>query len=202
MSDFKGVNVRDVEVILPSKVPKNVNETNSVADLREYLEPRVIDAVLQKMPPGPDRMLVATLWMTGLRVTEVISLKKRDFDFVNNRARVRHLKSKKSSERVIPLKKELAVLLNFYTSNLRVDDLVFPITRRQAHRIVVRWFGEGVHPHTFRHSFAVNFLNQSKSPSALLILQRLLGHAHLQDTLIYLSLAPNDLALALEEVSF
>jgi len=53
--------------------------------------------------------------------------------------------------------------------------------------------------HTARHTFATSFLEKAKSAKALLILQRLLGHAKLDHTLIYAHLVDEDIKNAMAE---
>ena len=42
------------------------------------------------------------------------------------------------------------------TAGMGLNDRVFPYSRQRVWQITRKYWGKGVHPHTFRHSFAVN----------------------------------------------
>ena len=169
-------------------------------DLPKYLSKDQILDRLSIISPGKERMILSTLWMTGIRVTELISIRKCDVDFINHEASIRWLKNRVWNKRVIPLKKEICQLLSLYASAKKYDDLIFPYTRQWMYSIVKKYMG--CSPHQLRHSFAVHFLRSSQNPMALVILQRLLGHKTIKTTMEYLKIVPHDLAIELEKVSF
>jgi len=196
------VKSNEIEVLDPKKVTNsNQNVPPIKQEIRKYLDKETILEVINNLPQGIAKMLIIVLWMTGLRVSELNSIRKKDIDIKNKIMRVRWLKSRKYNERIIPIKTELAYILEIYVSTKNSDDLIFPVTRQYIYRVVSRHF-PGYSPHTLRHSFAVNFLRQSTNPTALVILQRLLGHSKIQTTLEYLRIVPSDMAKALAEVSF
>lgn len=167
---------------------------------KKYIEKDDINYLLDRMPPGKDKMMIQTMWMTGIRVTELINIRKRDIDFTNKTMSVRWLKNRKWNERIIPVHKHLLQMLNMYTAGLKADDLAFGITRQRVYQIVKKWFK--THPHTLRHSFAINFLRQNSSPWGARILQKLLGHSNVNTTMTYLDIVPADMALELNNISF
>lgn len=196
MDEF--VEHREIEVLKPQDITNHIG--NVKLGIRKYIEKEEIDKLLSEMPPGRDKMMIITLWMSGIRVGELISIKKGDIDFQNNTVRIKWLKNRKYQERIIPIKKELCSMLSFYSAGLLSESRVFPLSRQRVHKIVNNWLG--THPHTLRHSFAVNFLRQSSSATALVILQRLLGHKRIQTTMEYLKIVPSDMALELEKIKF
>ena len=142
--------------------------------------------------------LALLLWYSGVRVTEALELRKKHIDFQNGVCRVLHQKSRKWYERLIPLHNELLVFLRAYTATLKADDKLFPFSRQQAFMVIKKHFL--VSPHALRHSFAVNFIRQNKSPGGLKQLQNLLGHSNIGTTMIYLQALALDTQEALNEI--
>lgn len=166
-------------------------------DIPKYFDKEHIHELLSKIENHEERMLVQTLWMSGLRVTEVISFKKRDIDFKNKIITVRWLKSRKYNERKVPIHSALVQMLAIYTGNMNLDDVVFPITRQRAWQITKKTCN--TNPHTFRHSFAVNYLREGGN---IVNLFRILGHSKIQTTMEYLRIVPTDLSKELETIGF
>lgn len=185
LTPFKSLNVEVLEPVSNKK------------ELRKYLDKENIVAKLNDLSPGKDKMFLITLWMTGLRVTEIISLRKRDLDFNNHIMTIRYLKSRKFFERIVPFKKELGDMLQIYTLNMKADDRLFPMQRARAWKITKKLLG--ISPHQLRHSFAVHYLRQG---GRIEDLKRLLGHSNVVTTFEYLKIVPSDLAKELEKVNF
>jgi integrase len=176
------------------------------SDIPEYLNKEEINLLLSNIKDSEkmDGLLIMFLWRTGVRITEAISIKKRDIDFINQTAKIRWLKKRKAIDRVIPLERDLIYNLSVYCSNLNLDDLIFPFTRQRAFQIIKKHIKRNliqkvVSPHTFRHSFAINFLKQTKN---LVALQKLLGHAQITTTMIYLNIVQSDLREELNKVEW
>lgn len=168
--------------------------------LRKYLSKEEILNLLDQVPPGKAKAMLLTMWYTGIRVSEVINIKKKDIDFQNKTIKIKYLKSRKYLERIIPFHSGIKSILELYTAPLNYEDKLFDYNRQYVHRLCRRYLN--THPHTIRHSFAVNYLRQSKSPAALVILKQLMGHKSINTTMEYLKIVPNDLAKELEEISF
>lgn len=175
--------------------------TNTLQSVKQqipkYWDRDEIIAKLALVSNHKDKMLLEYLWMTGVRITEAISLKKQDIDFQHYTMRIRWLKSRKYQERIIPMHPQLKSILELYTAPMKQEEAVFPYTRQRAWQIVKRWMGG--HPHQFRHSFAVHWL---RSGGDLVNLHRILGHARVQTTMEYLKIVPTDLGKDLIKLSF
>lgn len=132
-------------------------------------------------------ILLLTLWRTGMRVSEITNLRKQDIR--TNTIIVRQGKGKK--DRVIPLETELDHLLGLYADQMKPRDKLFKMSERQVRNIVKRYSPEelDVHPHTFRHSFAVHCL---KNGMNIRTLQKILGHSSLTTTQVYLDIIGQD----------
>ena len=142
-------------------------------------------------------VLLLTLWRTGMRNSDIVNLKKQDIQ--DKTIIVRQGKGKK--DRVIPLESELGNLLGLFIDRLKPRDKLFPITDRQVRNIVYKYSPDelDVHPHTFRHSFAVHCL---KSGMNIRTLQRILGHTSLTTTQVYLDLVGKDIVDDFEKVDW
>ena len=146
-----------------------------------------------------DWLIMQTLAKTGLRASELGNLKVRDIDFQAELITVREGKGGK--DRVIPLHPQLSEWLHEWLSG-SVDGYVFlsqqgnPISTRTLNNIVRKYAkragipAELAHPHTFRHTFAVQCL---KAGMNLRTVQKMLGHASLTTTQIYLDVTGEDI---------
>jgi len=161
----------------PKSLPKYISETE-------------ISIILDKAKKHSYRnyILLLTLWRTGMRNSEIVALAKRDI--INDTIIVRDAKGHK--DRVIPLEKELGNLLGLYSDRFGLKEPLFNISDRQVRNIVYKYAEDGmdVHPHTFRHSFAVYCLKHGMN---LRSLQKILGHSSLTTTQVYLDVVGEDI---------
>ena len=137
-----------------------------------------------------DRALLTTLFSTGLRVSELVSL-RRDQDLSSQEIAVR---GKGEKVRVVFFSDEAIAAIRAY---LRVrEDMsgaLFagrgdsPLTTRSVERIVAKRAREAgiskkVTPHVLRHMFATTLLSNGADIRAV---QEMLGHANISTTQVY-----------------
>jgi len=162
------------------KLPKYLRE----ADIEEMLDNA-------KRNRKRDYLMILAMYRTGMRVSELTSLCKRDIDFEEGLITIRDGKGGK--DRIIPLESELNNLLGFYSDDMSQDDTLFDISNRQVGRIVKKYAPERIEerasPHKLRHSFGVHCIRQGMN---LRTLQKILGHSDLATTQVYLDLAGKD----------
>lgn len=165
--------------------------TRKPKTLPKYLSKEEISCILDKAKKDRYRnyILILTLWRTGMRVSEVVKLQKRDVGDGNIIVRL----GKGKKDRVIPIESELGNILGLYIDRLGNRDKLFPISDRQVRNVVYKYSPKDldVHPHTIRHSFAVHCLKQGIN---LRSLQKILGHSNLNTTQIYLDVIGEDVA--------
>ena len=90
------------------------------------------------------------------------------------------------------------------TYKLKLPDKLFSMTPQAAHmelKEVIRKveLPDWIHLHTFRHSFAVNCLFQGMNISTL---KEILGHANVENTMVYLKVFQPDLKEQMARVIF
>lgn len=183
------------EILRPKNLTKGVERSKK--EMLKYLDKEAIAEGIDRIHDSQEKMFITFLWMSGVRVTEAINIKRGDLDFQNKTIRIRWLKSRKYTERNIPIHSTLVLMLGIYTGAMNREDRIFSFTRQRAFQITQKWFK--VSPHCFRHSFAVNYL---RSGGNIVNLSRLLGHARIQTTMEYLKIVPSDLAKELEGIKF
>ncbi|MCH9672273.1 MAG: site-specific tyrosine recombinase XerD [Gammaproteobacteria bacterium] len=148
-----------------------------------------------------DRVMLETLYATGLRVSELVALTMSELDMVQGLVRVR---GKGDKERLVPLGEVALDWLGRYVRGARLDllagrssDAVFPTRRgkamtRQAFWYLIKRYARiagitaALSPHTLRHAFATHLLNHGAD---LRVIQLLLGHSDLATTEIYTHVA-------------
>ena len=170
----------------------------------DYLEKEQVDEILRaaEMSSTRDYLLLRFMWRTGVRVSEVINVTPKDIEFKNGVVNVR--KAKGGRQRRVPLDEDTLKMLSDYVLALNTpeDQPVFPIKRNRVFNIVKKYgnmIGVNIHPHTLRHSFAINLV---RGGTDLRRVQLMLGHTSLSITQVYLQFNDNDLREAYEKVAF
>lgn len=174
---------------LPRNLPKSLTE--------EHVESLLLAPNVEEPLGLRDRAMLETLYASGLRVSELVTLKLAQVSLDMGIVRVM---GKGAKERVVPLGEEALAWIKRYVKEGRpgllagktTDDL-FVTTHgaamtRQAFWYVIKRYaaqagiGKPVSPHTLRHAFATHLLNHGAD---LRVVQLLLGHADISTTQIY-----------------
>jgi len=171
-------------------------------DVPKYLTADEVSHVLASISnKARDHLLVSMLWQTGARVSELLDVRVKDVDFYARTIQLHTLKRRvKTATRALPLQDGLKGDIGAYIAmkGLKKDDKLFPITRQTAYFIVRRAvlnadiemkLASRAHPHVFRHSFAVHCI---LAGVPIVVLQQWLGHASINNTLIYLQVLGRD----------
>jgi integrase/recombinase XerD len=108
---------------------------------------------------------------------------------------VRIEKAKGGKQRRVPLDAlTLAKLQAYIDANAIAPEApLFPITQQWVRKLInkyARQIGKNIHPHAFRHSFAINSVRHGVD---LRRLQQVLGHTNLNTTAVYLQFNDQDL---------
>lgn len=188
MNDIKNINNQVIDAAFSTYKKKN---------LIKYWDRDYIVNSIDNIDNASHRMLITFLWMSGVRITEAVSLRKKNIDFQNYVMTLRWLKSRKYKERVAPIHTNLRDLLQVYTAAMKSEDRVFPVSRQTGWNITQKYLGGN--PHKLRHSFAVNWL---RCDGNLVTLHRILGHSKIQTTMEYLKIVPQDQGKELQKIRF
>jgi len=148
-----------------------------------------------------DRTMIELMYASGLRVSELVTLKTVHLSLNEDVLRVT---GKGSKERMVPFGAEAHEWVRRYMAEARAlilkgqrSDALFvtarggPMTRQMFWTLVKRHaLVAGIHaplsPHTLRHAFATHLLNHGADLRAV---QMLLGHADISTTTIYTHVA-------------
>jgi integrase/recombinase XerD len=161
-------------------------------------------AVSKRPTAARDRAIVATLLDSGIRASELCALIIADYDQKRGRLNIRHGKGDKQrfvflgdrSRKAIwkymaerPDAKTKEPLFATQTGNHLDRNNLRHLLQNIAERADV----ENVHPHRFRHTFAIMFLRNGGN---VFELQKILGHENLKTVQRYAKLAEIDLEMA------
>ncbi len=185
-----------------SDVAAEVDTPQVGRSLPKYLAAQEVDALLQQPDPSTpaglrDKAMLELLYATGMRVSELVSLRWEDFD--PNLGIVRCL-GKGSKERLIPVGKSALRAVEAYVRQgrgklLKHPSVPFlflnlrggPLSRVGFWKILAR-YGRAARiptpltPHLVRHSFATHLLERGAD---LRSIQLMLGHSDISTTQIY-----------------
>lgn len=155
--------------------------------------------------------ILETLYGSGLRVSELISLKISDLHFEEN---LLLITGKGNKQRLVPLGGVCKQKLQVYIEEVRVHvpvkkdfrDIVFlnqhgrQLTRAMIFTIVRQTAANAgiekkISPHTFRHSFATHLLENGAD---LRSIQIMMGHENITTTEVYMHLDTQHLSKSLQ----
>ncbi len=171
------------------KLPQFVNEAemNLLLDSCEFSD----DFVGMR-----DRLIMELLYGTGIRLSELITLKTQNVHLLNRTIKVL---GKRNKERVIPFSASLEKVIKQYLQlkkfsfskdelpNLIVTDKGEPCYPMFIYRVVKKYLNlfttiDKRSPHVLRHTFATHLLNKGADLNAV---KDLLGHTSLAATQVY-----------------
>ena len=181
-------------------------------DLPVYIRQKEMEEVLDEKPFADesfaskrDRLIVLMLYSTGMRRAELIGLRDADVDASKGELKVL---GKRNKERVIPFGDELKEAIGRYREERarftgqdhtemffvrREEGLpIYPslVERAVKKELTGHSRASRLSPHTLRHSFATDMLNNGADLSAV---QQLLGHRSLATTQVYTHITYRDL---------
>jgi integrase/recombinase XerC len=142
-----------------------------------------------------DKLVIDMLYQTGMRLSELVSLKETDIDMSLNQIKVT---GKGNKQRIIPFHKQLGYAIIAYMEvkrktfdqhepTLIVTDKGRKSYEKLIYRIVHKFLSaettlSKTSPHILRHTFATHLLNNGAN---ILAIKELLGHSSLAATQVY-----------------
>jgi len=145
------------------------------------------------------KALISLLYSSGLRIGELLELRKSDIDSIRMLIHIRGAKGKK--DRYTILSKQALIILRSYYLQFKPADYLFEgqkggkYSSESAAKVFKRALekakiGKNATLHTLRHSFATHLLENGVGVSHI---QKLLGHNSIKTTLIYTHIAQDSL---------
>jgi integrase/recombinase XerD len=185
-----------VSLLQNPKLPQSLPNTLTESQVIELLNTPKTDDPIQLR----DKAMLEVLYATGLRVTELVSLR---LDQLSLQQGVVRVVGKGNKERLVPLGEDAVDWVATFLKQGRgallksESDVVFPSQRgvamtRQTFWHRIKFYSQianiqsDLSPHTLRHAFATHLLNHGAD---LRVVQMLLGHSDLSTTQIYTHVA-------------
>ncbi len=142
------------------------------------------------------RIILSLAYSAGLRSKELVNLRISDIDFERKTIHIR--KSKYNKDRIVPLSNYIAKGIKKYLKVENPNNWLFNgkepdgryspnglawVMREALKKTDIK---KSVNLHALRHSYATHLLEQGVN---IVTIKELLGHAHIQTTMIYLHVA-------------
>ncbi len=170
--------------------------------LPSFVEEEKMDELLDSHSFGKDfhgarnKLIIELLYLTGMRLSELILLEDRHIDFYERTVKVT---GKRNKERIIPLAQAAVdIIMNYLdmrkkefpepsTTHFFVTNKGKPLYPKFVYKVVNSYLRlvttmEKRSPHVLRHSFATHMLNRGADLNAI---KEILGHANLSATQVY-----------------
>lgn len=197
-SFFKYLTKMEVISSNPMLLVSNSKQEKKLPNFINYNDLDILFSIPDKNTPLGLRnlLILELLYSSGVRVSELVSIKIDDIDFNYNRIVI---KGKGNKERIVLFGDKCNKLLNEYLSNSRpillkcdceyllINKNGTKITDRAIRMIIDDIVSKSclklkISPHTLRHTFATHLLNEGAD---LKMVQQLLGHSSISTTGIY-----------------
>ncbi len=188
------------EEVLHKRLTLNIRFTKTPKRLPEFLTKEETIIFLNAITNPKHRLMIELMYGTGMRVSELVHLKVKDFSFEHNYGWVRQGKSRKDRLFVLPLKLKEQIQELIASQNLSTEDWLFHGQNGNHYSVSsiqqlvktaqkMARIPKHIHPHTLRHSFATHIILNGYTAMEL---QPLMGHSNINTTLMYVYMAsPN-----------
>lgn len=151
----------------------------------KYLKHNQVLRLIDSIEDPRDKLIVRTIYATGVRVSELCNINIEDIDFDEHTIRI---KGKGDKIRIVfvdddTLSEILSLVGNRIVGPLFVGQQGKHISSRAIQHIFKHYAPSGITPHKIRHSYASELYKRSKN---LRVVQENLGHTSIKTTEIYL----------------
>lgn len=179
------------ERLKPPKIEKKIPEILTIEEVNRLLEQPFKDTPKEIR----DKAMLELLYATGMRVSELISLKISDVNLSMSFIQCHD----NGKDRIIPIENAARTALEHYINDVRAklcrnSNYLFtnckgePMSRQGFWKIIKAYAGKAgidkdITPHMIRHSFAAHLVNNGADLRAV---QEMLGHSAISTTQIYL----------------
>ncbi len=188
----------NIEATPMAKVISPKNSKRLPVFINEAETKRIVESLSQSTEDWKTlnaKMLITIFYATGMRLSELISMKEKQIDFSRSQLKVL---GKGNKERIIPVSKMILKSIREYqqlkkagfaktNDFLLVTEKGKKIYPKYAYLLVKKYLGqagtlEKKSPHILRHTFATHLMNNGADLNAV---KELLGHSSLAATQVY-----------------
>lgn len=185
---------------------KKYNKIDFKRPRNEKHLPQIIDSdaiikVISEIQNLKHKAIISLAYSVGLRVSEVVNLKIEDID---SKRMIIHIKNGKGrKDRIVPLSKNVLILLRNYFKEYRPKEYLFngqnsvQYSSQSCNQIVKKYLGNKYHFHLLRHSCFTHLIENGTDSR---IIQKLAGHSNIKTTEGYMQVSTkvlNDIKLPL-----
>jgi len=151
----------------------------------KYLKHNQVLRLIDSIEDIRDKLIVRTIYATGVRVSELCNINIEDIDFDEHTIRIR---GKGDKIRTVFIDEETLGDITKFIGNRIIGPLFVGqqgkhISSRAIQHIFKHYAPQGITPHKIRHSYASELYKRSKN---LRVVQENLGHTSIKTTEIYL----------------
>lgn len=151
----------------------------------KYLKHSQVLRLIDSIEDPRDKLIVRTIYSTGVRVSELCNMNIEDIDFEEHTIRIL---GKGDKIRVVFVDDETLAEISKFVGTTIVGPLFVGqqgkhISSRAIQHIFKHYAPSGITPHKIRHSYASELYRRSKN---LRVVQENLGHTSIKTTEIYL----------------
>lgn len=204
LNPFHKINYKPMEpTVLPKTIPLEVIEIIIKYAYQQYYS---ASTVFQKETTLRNLLILELLFFTGMRVSEVSSLRTTNIDLNNKTVYIIGKGSKEritclANEDIVKLLKQYVYIRKSSSSFLFLNRVDRPYSDQSIRNMIKQYTkaaGVDIHitPHMFRHTFATALLEEDVN---IRYIQQLLGHSSIVTTQIYTHISTNKIRQLLKD---
>jgi site-specific recombinase XerD len=186
-----------VNDVLRKNINLNLRYSKTPKRLPIFLTRDELRRLFQSIENPKHKLMIELMYSAGLRVSELLHLRARDFEVDMGYGWIRKGKGNKDRPFIIAKRLKDEIVYYIIENKLTQDDFLFarnrviPLTVRTVQEILKKaakkaGIKKKVHPHMLRHSFGTHLVEEEND---LIDVQKLLGHNDVKTTMVYVHTA-------------